>query len=100
VRGMYRLAAYASRNGDGYQLLDDRVVPGHNVKWVLDAPAHAEVAGMIPQGGPAIAILVAGIFVAVIAAIVAMEKRRKPIPWAITGFVVTIIVVSAVDAML
>lgn len=94
------MAAYASRNGDGCQLPDDRVVPGHSVKWILDAPAHAEVAGIIPQGGPAIAILVAGIFVAVIGAIVAMEKQRKPFLWAIIGFVVTIIVVSAVNAIL
>jgi hypothetical protein len=70
------------------------------VKWILDASAYAEVAGIIPQGGPAIAILVAGIFVAVISAIVAMEKHRKPFLWAIVGFVVTIIVVSAVHAMI
>jgi len=30
-----------------------QVVPGHSVKWILDAPAHAEVAGIIPQPGRA-----------------------------------------------
>jgi hypothetical protein len=54
----------------------------------------------MPRGGPAIAILIAGIFVAVVAAIVAMERERKPFAWAVVGFVATIVVAGAVLALL
>jgi hypothetical protein len=70
------------------------------VKRILGLSAQAGMAGVIPHGGPAIAIFVAGLFVAVVAAIVAMEKQRKPLRWAIIGFVVTLIVVSAGYAVL
>jgi hypothetical protein len=62
--------------------------------------ARLDAAGIVPHGGPAIAILVAGLFVAVVGAIVAMEKQGKPFVWAVLGFVVTILVASAVKAML
>jgi hypothetical protein len=69
------------------------------VKRILGVSAQAGMASVIPHGGPAIAIFVAGLFVAVVAAIVAMEKQRKPLRWAIIGFVVTLIVVSAAYAV-
>ena len=56
-------------------------------------------AGLIPHGGPAIAIFVAALFVAVVGAIVAMEKDGRPVPWAVGGFVVTIIAASGVLAL-
>ena len=64
------------------------------------ASARLECANIVPHGGPAIAILVAGMFVAVVGAIVAMEKQGKPVVWAVLGFVVTILVTSAVKAVL
>jgi hypothetical protein len=50
---------------------------------------------VIPHGGPAIAIFVGCIFVAVVAAVVAMEMQRKPVPWAATSFVVCLVVLTA-----
>lgn len=50
---------------------------------------------MIPRGGPAIAIFVAAIFVAVMAAVVAMETGRRSLAWAAIGFVVTIVLAVA-----
>jgi hypothetical protein len=64
------------------------------------ASARLTVASIVPHGGPAIAILVAGMFVAVVGAIVAMEKQGKPFVWAVLGFVATILVASAVKAVL
>jgi hypothetical protein len=55
---------------------------------------------VIPHGGPAIAIVVACIFSAVIAAIVAMENDRAAVRWAMVAFVVTLVVLSgAVDLL-
>ena len=70
------------------------------MRWVLASAWDAQARGLIPHGGPAIAILVAGIFVAVVAAIVAMEKHRQPFMWAIVGFIVTIVVGAAALAVL
>ncbi len=70
------------------------------MRWVLASAWDAQARGLIPRGGPAIAILVAGIFVAVVAAIVAMEKQRQPFMWAIVGFIVTIVVGAAALAVL
>ncbi|GAB7066773.1 hypothetical protein H7J06_28495 [Mycobacterium hodleri] len=50
---------------------------------------------VIPHGGPAIAIFVGSIFCGVIAAIVAMETKRKPVAWAAMSFVVCAVVLSA-----
>jgi type III secretory pathway component EscS len=69
------------------------------VTWIL-ASGHAEATKFIPHGGPAIAAFVVGIFVAVVAAIVAMETQRRPVTWAVIGFVVTIVVASAVLALI
>ena len=68
--------------------------------FAATASTRSDAASWIPHGGPAIAILVAGIFVAVVGAIVAMEKQRAPVVWAIIGFVATIVVVSAVLAVI
>lgn len=76
-----------------------RIGPGHGVRWVLASAWDAQAKGIIPHGGPAIAILVAGIFVAVVAAIVAMEKRRQPFLWAIIGFIATMVVGTAALAL-
>lgn len=55
---------------------------------------------VLPHGGPAIAIFIAGLFFAVVAAVVAMELQRPPVRWAIVGFVATVIGASAVHAVL
>jgi Zn-dependent protease len=75
-------------------------VPGAGVRWISISSVHPEAAGIIPRGGPAIAILVAGIFVAVVGAIVAMEKQGRPFVWAVIGFVVTIVIASAALAVI
>jgi protein-S-isoprenylcysteine O-methyltransferase Ste14 len=56
--------------------------------------SHAAMS-VIPHGGPAIAIFVGAVFVAVVAAVVAMEMKRKPVPWAATSFAVCLVVLSA-----
>ena len=55
---------------------------------------HAAMA-VIPHGGPAIAIFVGSIFIAVIVAIVAMEMKRTPVTWAAVSFAVCAVVLSA-----
>jgi hypothetical protein len=75
-------------------------VPGRGVRWTLAASGYAQAGGIIPRGGPAIAIFIAGIFVAVVVAIVAMETQRKPFVWAVIGFVATVVVASAVHALI
>lgn len=50
---------------------------------------------VIPRGGPAIAVFVGSIFVAVIAAMVAMETKRHAVAWAVASFVVGAVVLSA-----
>jgi hypothetical protein len=67
---------------------------------ILAEPVHAEASSIIPHGGGAITILIAGILLAVILAIVAMEMQRNPWVWAAIGFVATIIVASAVNAVI
>jgi hypothetical protein len=94
------LVAYGSAHGDRCSIQDDGDVPGASVRWLLAASTYPEAAGIIPRGGPAIAILVAGLFVAVVGAIVAMEKQRRPFVWAVIGFVVTIVVASAALAVI
>ena len=51
---------------------------------------------LIPHGGGALAILIAGIVIAVIAAVVALELRRNMFGWMLTAFVATLVIVSAV----
>ncbi|KAA0102175.1 hypothetical protein CIW49_02290 [Mycolicibacterium sp. P1-18] len=58
-------------------------------------PTIRAAMSVIPHGGPAIAIFVGCLFVAVVAAVVAMEMKRKPVPWAATSFVVCLVVLSA-----
>jgi len=50
--------------------------------------------------GVEIAFLVGSVAAAVFAAIVAMEKQRRPFVWAIIGFFATFVVASAVHAVL
>jgi hypothetical protein len=57
-------------------------------------------AGVIAPLGVEIAFLVGSVAAAVFAAIVAMEKQRRPIVWAIIGFFATFVVASAVHAVL
>ena len=52
--------------------------------------------GVVPHGGGAVAILIAGLVMAVIAATVAVERRANIAVWTIGAFVVTVVVVSAV----
>lgn len=52
--------------------------------------------GVLPHGGGAVAILIAGIVMAIIAATVATERRANIAVWMIGAFVVTVVVVSAV----
>jgi hypothetical protein len=52
--------------------------------------------GVLPHGGGAVAIVSASIVMAVIAATVAVERRRNIAVWAIGAFAVTFMVVSAV----
>jgi hypothetical protein len=49
---------------------------------------------VIPHGGPAIAIVVACIFAAVMAAIVAMETNRPALVWAAGAFVAALVILS------
>jgi type III secretory pathway component EscS len=70
------------------------------MRWISVASVHLEAAGIIPRGGPAIAILIAGLFVAVVGAIVAMEMQSRPFVWEVIGFVVTIVVASAALAVI
>lgn len=67
---------------------------------ILAVSVHREASGIIPHGGEAITIFVAGMLLAVCAAIVAMEAQRNPWVWAAIGFVATIIVASAVNALI
>jgi hypothetical protein len=57
-------------------------------------------AGVIAPVGVEIAFLVGSVAVAVFAAIVAMELQRRPFVWAIIGFFATLVVASAVHAVL
>ena len=52
--------------------------------------------GVLPHGGGAVAILIAGLVMAVIAATVAVERRANIAVWTIGAFVVTVVVVSVV----
>lgn len=52
--------------------------------------------GVLPHGGGAVAIFIAGLVMAVIAATVAVERRANIAVWTIGAFVVTVVVVSAV----
>jgi hydroxyethylthiazole kinase-like sugar kinase family protein len=49
---------------------------------------------VIPHGGPAIAIVVGCILSAVIAAMVAMETKRRALLWAVAAFVAALLVLS------
>jgi hypothetical protein len=51
--------------------------------------------GVLPRGGGAIAILIAGIVMAVIAATVAVERRANVAVWTIGAFVLTFVVTRA-----
>jgi hypothetical protein len=51
--------------------------------------------GVLPHGGGAIAILIAGIVMAVIAATVAVERRANVAVWTIGAFVLTFVVIRA-----
>ncbi|MDT5365284.1 MAG: hypothetical protein QOC69_7046 [Mycobacterium sp.] len=57
-------------------------------------------AGVIAPLGAEIAFLVGSVAAAVFAAIVAMEKQRRPFVWAIISFFATFVVASAVHAVL
>jgi hypothetical protein len=57
-------------------------------------------AGVIAPVGVEIAFFVGSVAAAVFAAIVAMEMQRRPFVWAIIGFFVTLVVVTAVHAAL
>jgi len=52
--------------------------------------------GVLPHGGGAVAIFIAGLVMAVIAATVAVERRANIAVWTIGAFVVTVVVVSVV----
>ena len=52
--------------------------------------------GVVPHGGGAVAILIAGLVMAVIAATAAVERRANIAVWTIGAFVVTVVVVSVV----
>jgi hypothetical protein len=76
-------------------------VLGHGMRWmVLAGSVHGEASSIIPHGGGAITIFVMAMWLGVIAAIVAMETQRNPWVWAVIGFVATIIVASAVNAVI
>jgi hypothetical protein len=51
---------------------------------------------LIPHGGGAVAILIAGIVSSVVAATVALETRRNMVGWMAATFVGTIFVAAAV----
>jgi xanthine/uracil permease len=68
------------------------------MRWMA-AATRLDAASVIPHGGPAIAIFVAGLFVAVVGAIVAMEKQHNPFTWSVLGFVVAVVGASAVHAL-
>ena len=53
--------------------------------------------GLIPHGGGTVAILIAAIAVAVIAGMVALELHRNMFGWMFTAFVVTFVIISAVN---
>jgi hypothetical protein len=57
-------------------------------------------ARVIASFGGEIAFVVASLAVAIFAAIIAMEMRRRPIVWAVIGFFTTFVVASAVHALL
>lgn len=49
---------------------------------------------LVPRGGYAMATLIAAMWAAVIAAMVAMEKNRHAIGWAAAAFVLTPVIIS------
>jgi hypothetical protein len=52
------------------------------------------LSGLVPHGGGAIAILIASIWMAVIAAMIALEKRRNMAIWMLGAFIATFVLFS------
>lgn len=81
----------------------DVVAFAHRPGWVAVITAVSATltgADVIPRGGGAVAILIAGIVVAVIAGTVALETRHNMVGWMISAFVATILVlIAAVDIL-
>jgi hypothetical protein len=73
--------------------------PGGAVNRIVAVAGSAEAASIIPRGGGAVAILIAGIVVAVICATVAIELHRNAYVWTTIGFVGTVILLSAINEM-
>ncbi len=61
---------------------------------ISSAPQWSE---LIPHGGGAVAILIASIVIALIAGTVALELHRNMFSWMVTTFVVTFVIISAVN---
>ncbi|MDV6277835.1 hypothetical protein R3Q06_30535 [Rhodococcus erythropolis] len=53
-------------------------------------------AGVVPQGGGAVAMVVAAIFVGMICVIVAIETGRSSVAWGLAGLVGTVVLVSVI----
>ncbi|MGZ4554913.1 MAG: hypothetical protein ACXVXZ_04015 [Mycobacteriaceae bacterium] len=59
-----------------------------------------EAASVIPTGGGAVIIIISSIFVGVICGITAAEMRRNMFGWTIIGVAGSLLVISAVRAVL
>lgn len=55
-------------------------------------------AGIVPHGGGAVAIVVAGIVVGIVCVTAAIEMNRNPVLWGLVGLIGTLVIVSAVHA--
>ncbi len=57
-----------------------------------------DAASLIPTGGGAVAILIVSMIIGIICGVVGIEMHHNVFGWMISGFVTSLIVISAIHA--